>query len=289
MLILRLLFIIALTVLIVSVFNSLLSPIWSVLALMLFMTYAASTAYMWRVDLYNEFYASDPVPAKLESTVAEQLDAIAEGLQIEIPEIYVTHHDFPLLLSLVATTKDRAILISEAMLDTLEDHEKVAVFAHEFAHIAKGHTSRYTLLITFFAALNLPLVARALLSDFLGAENRAWLNKAANWMNTLFMPIFYLWLPVFVSKKDDFEADIEAVKATNDPIALINAINKFEACARKIAKPEGPLARTSSFFFFTAPIGFSDHLAVIPSLDERRWKLLHHAKVEDVQDRSLGW
>ncbi|MGZ4953734.1 MAG: zinc metalloprotease HtpX [Methylobacter sp.] len=130
----------------------------------------------------------------------------------------------------VGTSKNSAIGLSDALLNTLSTREVIAVLAHEISHI-QHHDVRVmtyadvlnritnTLSLTGFLLtfLNLPLY-------FLGLVTISWLALGV----LIVAPTIMSFLQLSLSRMKEFNADRQAVLLTGDPEGLAMALAKLE-------------------------------------------------------------
>ena len=130
-----------------------------------------------------------------------------------------------------AGSKDEPILgITEGLLQQLDRRQLKGVLAHELSHIKNGDMSvmqlansfsRLTKLLSFFGQLALFLSFPVFLMT---GQPVPWLLL----LTLIFAPTFASLLELALSRTREFDADLEAARLTNDPMALASALVSIE-------------------------------------------------------------
>jgi len=145
------------------------------------------------------------------------------------PELYYIPRNTLVAYS-VGKQFDTAIAISNGLLEILNKRELVAVIAHEISHI-KHHdilvmqvtqiihimTSIFSLMAYLTVLLYVPVL-------YLGEEPIPWVLL----LILVFAPNVSVMIQLAISRLREFDADLEAIQLTNDPLALASALQKLE-------------------------------------------------------------
>lgn len=130
----------------------------------------------------------------------------------------------------VGSRADSALAVTDGLLRSLTGREIAGVLAHEVSHIRNNDTwimgladlvSRLTSALSLsgqvLLMINLPLV-------FLTSSGFPWLGI----LLLIFSPALSTLLQLALSRTREFDADIDAIRLTGDPVGLASALEKLE-------------------------------------------------------------
>jgi heat shock protein HtpX len=157
-------------------------------------------------------------------------DTLAEHAQLPVPpELY--YAPTPAMNAFaIGHRRQPAIAVTDGLLRNLSERELAGVLAHEISHIRSNDiwvmtladtVSRVTGGLAFLGQLllfvNLPLL-------LFGVATISW------WaiLLLLFAPTISLLLQLALSRTREFDADIDAVEITGDPLGLASALRKLD-------------------------------------------------------------
>lgn len=145
------------------------------------------------------------------------------------PELYYIPRNFLIAYS-VGKQPDTAIAISNGLLNILNKRELIAVMAHEISHIHHNDilvmqvtqiiyiiTSTFALIAYLTVLLYIPFL-------YISEQPVPWLLM----LILITAPNVSVMIQLAISRLREFDADMEAVKITNDPLALASALKKLE-------------------------------------------------------------
>lgn len=150
------------------------------------------------------------------------------GLQ-QKPELYFIPRNTLIAYS-VGKQPDTAIAISNGLLQILNKRELIAVIAHEISHIVHNDilvmqatqiiriiTSMFALMAYLTIIIYLPVI-------YLGEQPIPWVLLLV----LIIAPNISMMIQLAISRLREFDADMEAIKITDDPLALASALQKLE-------------------------------------------------------------
>jgi len=150
------------------------------------------------------------------------------GLQSK-PDLYYIPRNTLIAYS-VGKQPDTAIAISNGLLQVLNKRELIAVIAHEISHINHNDilvmqvtqiihmmTSMFSLMAYLTVLIYLPVL-------YLGDQPIPWMLL----ITLIVAPNISVMIQLAISRLREFDADMEAVNITNDPLALASALQKLE-------------------------------------------------------------
>lgn len=183
-----------------------------------------------------------PIPIRMRLLGAQPLSgAFAPGVRRIVQELsrraelpttpQLYYMPTPLLnAAAVGTRKNSAIAITDGTLRHLTERELAGVIAHEIGHLGSGDSfvmglsevlSRITRIFSdvgkLLLLINLPFL-------LLGGVPFPWLLVVV----LLFAPTVVGLLQMALSRTREFDADLESVKLTGDPMGFANALAKLE-------------------------------------------------------------
>lgn len=206
---------------------------------------------------------------------------IAHQVAVPVPAIYVAPTETPISLTTGFTARTSRLVVSEGLLDALEESELRAVVAHEVAHV-KNHDA------AVMTSATQPVAAAERVKELLsgptsgikhGVVSRADYTDAVLSVGlTLVFPLWILsrLLSSSFARTREFAADRGAVAITGEPAALASALKTIDSslnerattdfrrtsiAAFAIVEPDevdpagnlGPLARFKRRLFSTHP------------------------------------
>lgn len=146
-----------------------------------------------------------------------------------IPELYFIPTNLPTAYS-VGKQPETAIAISNGLLQILNKRELIAVIAHEMSHIKHSDilviqatqiihiiTRVFSLIAYIIVLLYLPVL-------LINEQPVPWLLLFI----LIAAPNVSMMIQLAISRLREFDADIEAVKLTDDPLSLAFALQKLE-------------------------------------------------------------
>ena len=134
----------------------------------------------------------------------------------------------------VGNSRNAAIALSDGLLRSLGRREMAGVLAHEVAHIARG-VLRVMSLADYVSGLTGMFAIVGQISLLLALP---WLvdgSAVINWTGLLLLavsPYLALAAQMGLSRVREFDADLEAVRLTGDPLGLANALAIIEEGSR---------------------------------------------------------
>lgn len=234
------------------------------------------------------FYYPD-IPTEARNKVSLALEGIRLATGLERLDAQVVSMDGVNTLTLARGWGGGTVLLSSNAVEELDRRELEALLAHEAYHVQahdtwlwmQGMAISAFLPILLSGYLNmvremfegerlswylLDFRLRLIIAIYLGL---AWLFLAVFWI-----PIWFFYYLLILSRNRDFEADAHAVMLTKDPDALINVLKKADIMRTHSPRP-GLLY--VSFMLFHKPLErpgtlssfFSRFLTTHPAIEER--------------------
>ncbi len=136
----------------------------------------------------------------------------------------------------VGSKDNSAIALSDGLIRVLNERELAGVLAHEISHISSNDLrlhaladmmTRVTSMLSFFGQI---LIIFYLPMIFLADAHVPLLFI----LILIFAPVISIFLQLALSRTREFDADLSAVRLTNDPRGLASALQKMENYDRSI-------------------------------------------------------
>ncbi|SDY94361.1 heat shock protein HtpX [Halopenitus persicus] len=193
-----------------------------------------------------------PATADEYPTLQATVRSVSHQVDAPIPDIYVTPIEQPLSLTTGFSPQDACLLVSEGLLDLLDDAELEAVVAHEVAHTKNRDAAVMT-------AVALPIAAAGRVGSLLagptaGVEHGS--VSRADYADALLTVGLVVALPVGIctlllsaslSRAREFAADRGAVAITGKPAALATALRTIETAVGERSATTVPRAEIGAF------------------------------------------
>lgn len=157
-------------------------------------------------------------------------DTLAERAQLPVaPELY--YAPTPVMNAFaVGHRQQPAIAVTHGLLRNLSQQELAGVLAHEISHIRSNDIWVMTLADTVSRVTGgLALIGQLLL--FINLPLLLFGATAISWwaiLLLLFAPTISLLLQLALSRTREFDADMDAVEVTGDPLGLASALRKLD-------------------------------------------------------------
>ena len=146
--------------------------------------------------------------------IFEIIQEMAEKVEIKAPKIYVAETLMPVIFSIGRNPKHASIVITDSLINLLDDDEMESVIAHEMYHIKSGDI----LIGTIAAAITGPLTSiinsTSVFSGFFIA--------------TFVAPPAALIIRMAVPRSREHFADLKSVDVSGKPLKLISALSKIQ-------------------------------------------------------------
>lgn len=200
--------------------------VWAVILGALFLLFGQQVS----PQLVLRMYKARPLAMQDAPALYQVVQELAQRAQLaQLPQLYYVPSEI-LNAFAVGTRTNAAIGVTHGLLRTLNLREITGVLAHEMSHIRNndmramafadiisrvaGFFSSFGKLLVFF---NLPLI-------FMGSSPISW------WAILLMIvaPMLTGLLQLALSRTREFDADLDAVALTQDPVGLASALQKLE-------------------------------------------------------------
>jgi Zn-dependent protease with chaperone function len=176
-------------------------------------------------SIVRNIWRTEPLEPGPQRELLENLAARA-GFRCRDLLVWRTGHLMANAAIVGMTPRTRVVLLSDSLLAMLSNRELGAVFAHEIAHALRHHVIIFMLwALAFFMGAER---AVAWIVDRAGDLSGQWM-PAPVWFGTgLVLGLAVIWYLGFgwLSRRFELEADLKGVELTDDPAALVSALEQ---------------------------------------------------------------
>ncbi|PAF41401.1 zinc metalloprotease HtpX [Helicobacter sp. 11S02596-1] len=222
----------------------------------------------------SEYKHIDPakVLSKTERYIYEILQELIKESQTPFtPKLYVLEAPYMNAFASGWDEKNSLIALTTAIIKNLQRDELKAVMAHELSHIRHGDI-RLTMCVGILSNIML-LVANSAVWIFMGNNHERGANTAKTILLALqfILPIFTLFLQMYLSRSREYMADSGAAYIMEDSRPMIRALQKISGdyATNDYSEIDTNPTRKAAYIFDTTEV-FSTH----PSIQNRIKSLL---------------
>jgi heat shock protein HtpX len=128
------------------------------------------------------------------------------------------------------SVRHTSIVVTNALLDLLDNDELEAVIAHELAHVKNGDTALGSIVAVMAGTLAALATCAFWCSIFtgFGQEDDPAPNLIKFFVTSLVAPVAALIIQLMVSQSREYRADAQSVRMVEKPHTLISAVEKLD-------------------------------------------------------------
>jgi heat shock protein HtpX len=214
---------------------------------------------------------------------APRLYAIMERLcgksGLPVPRLYLLPEAAPNAFATGRNPRHAAVAVTQGILQLLDDEEMEGVLAHELSHVKNRDILISSVAATLAGAVMfIANLAKwtALLGGFGGRREDREGGALGLLVAAIVAPVAAMVIQMAVSRAREYQADASGAEMAGHPYGLARALEKLEACSRRIPMAAAQGAATNHLFIvrpFSA--GFLTNLfSTHPPIPERIRRLL---------------
>ncbi len=245
-----------------------------------------SLAYFFSDALVLKLYKARELQPHEHPEVHAIIDELCGKMEIPTPKVYSIQATMANAFATGRNPARASIAITTGLLELLDIHELRGVLAHELSHIKNRDILIATLAATIATAISY-LANMAYYAGLWGgghASSRKRGNPLALLVVSITMPLAATLVQLAISRSREFIADESAARYSQDPLALVSALQKLQSnLAATPNKGDSRLASTASLFIlnpFKAG-NWSNLLSTHPPLEARI------AKLHQIYDKDM--
>jgi Zn-dependent protease with chaperone function len=176
-------------------------------------------------SILRNTWRTEPLKPGSQRELLENLAARA-GFRCRDLLVWHTGHRMANAAIVGMTPRTRVVLLSDSLLSMLPQRELGAVFAHEIAHALRHHVIIFLLwTLAFFMGAELSV---GWISTWVRSQGESWMPAPAWFGSGLALTLAVGWYLGFgwLSRRFELEADLKGVELTDDPAALVSALEQ---------------------------------------------------------------
>ena len=185
--------------------------------------------YFLSDKLLLRWYHAKEVQDK-NSSLHEIVHRLATKVGIPAPMVFIVESAMPNAFATGRNAEHASIVVTNALLDLLDNDELEAVLAHELAHVKYGDTLIGTIVAVLSGALTALATFAFWCSIFtgFGQEDDPAPNLIKFFVTALVAPVAALIIQLMVSRSREYGADEQSLRILKKPDTLISALEKLE-------------------------------------------------------------
>ncbi len=185
--------------------------------------------YFLSDNLLLRWYHAKEMQAK-NSPLHEIVHRLATKVGIPVPKVFIVESAMPNAFATGRNAEHASIVVTNALLDLLDNDELEAVLAHELAHVKYGDTLIGTIVAVLSGALTALATFAFWCSIFtgFGQEDDPAPNLIKFFVTALVAPVAALIIQLMVSQSREYGADEQSLRTLGKTDTLISALEKLE-------------------------------------------------------------
>lgn len=216
-------------------------------------------------------FQAQPLPEMEAPDLYAMVQRLSDRAGIPRPQIYIIHNESPNAFATGRDPDNAAIAVTEGILNLLTPEELEGVLAHELTHVRNRDT--LTQAVAGTLAGTLTFLGRILTFGALyfpvSNNNRRGGNPLAILFLIILAPISATIIQLAISRTREFAADVGAAEITQNPLALVSALEKLERVAHEIPMNGNPALSPLLFISPLSKQGLESLFRTHPSTESR--------------------
>ncbi|MFQ4135141.1 M48 family metalloprotease [Nodosilinea sp. PGN35] len=182
-------------------------------------------------------FQAQPTPRDQAPELYARLDKLSDRAGIPTPALYLVPSESPNAFATGRDPNHAAIALTKGIVDLLPDDELDAVIAHELTHVRNRDTLTQAVAGTLAGSLTFLgriLTLGALYFPMARAGGRRGNNPIAILFLLVIAPFTAGLIRMAISRTREYAADAGAAEITDNPLALVRALETLEATGQKV-------------------------------------------------------
>lgn len=236
------------------------------------------SAYWYSDTLVLRLYSA--IPLSINHPIYNIVSHLAAKAQIPLPKLYIINTLTPNAFATGRNPQHASIAITSGLLNCLTHEELTGVLAHEMSHIIHHDTLISVIAATLAGAIS-SIANLFMWTAMFSNSNEDRPNPIVSILMTILAPIAAALVQMSISRSREYEADAGAVKLTQQPIWLVNALKKLDLANQQSQFQQAENNPATAHLFIVNPLSSEQLLnlfATHPPISERIARLQQMAK-----------
>ncbi len=206
-------------------------------------------SYFYSDKIALTMYRAQPVTREQLPRAYAAVERLAPKMGIPMPKIYVIPTESPNAFATGRNPNHASVAVTHGILGLLNDEELEGVLAHELGHV----NNRDILISSVAATIAGAITMAARFGFFFGGGNSR--DRRGGGIGALLMlilaPFAAMLIQLAVSRSREYQADATGAHFTGNPYALASALQKLDACSRRVPMQATP---STAHLFIIQPL-----------------------------------
>jgi heat shock protein HtpX len=197
--------------------------------------------YWTSASLVLRMYGARVVTREQAPELYDMVDGLRRRAGLPMPTVAVAPHAQP---NAFATGRDPAhavVCVTQGLLQAVDRDELEGVLAHELGHVKNRDMLLQTFTATLAGAISY-LAQMEMWSLFLGGGRDRDRSPVAALLMLVVAPLAAGLVQMAISRQREYKADAVGAEICGRPLALASALEKLDACSRRIPMQVAPAA-----------------------------------------------
>lgn len=236
----------------------------------LFISLAMNLSSYWFSDkIVLSMYKAKEIKQQDNPKIHSMVSELTQKANLPMPKLYIIDLPVPNAFATGRNKNNSAVVLSNSIINLLEEGELKGVIAHELGHI------KHNDILTSTIAAMLAGIISYLSNIFLFSRDED-ANRGSNILFVILTPIIATLLHLAISRVREYAADEFSAKVTNEPQWLIEALKKIHTVSKNHQLFPSSMNEATAHLFIINPFEsslLSSLFSTHPSLEARIEKL----------------
>ena len=241
--------------------------------------------YFYADKLVLTMYGAQPLDTAKYANIYDMVEELCYNAQLPMPKLWYIPTQMANAFATGRNPKNASVVVTQGILDVLEEHELRGVLAHEISHVKNRDILIGTIAATIATAIGyLANMLQWALIFGVARGNRERSSGLGALMAAIIMPIAATLIQLAISRSREYLADEAGAKHSHDPLALASALEKLQHTAKvQHVEPPTPAHATAASLFIVYPFfskGIINLFSTHPPMEKRIARLRKMAGVK---------
>jgi heat shock protein HtpX len=186
-------------------------------------------------------YGAHRIAREQAPELYDAVDRLRTRAGLPMPTVAIAPHAQPNAFATGRNPEHAVVCVTQGILQALTRDELEGVIAHELAHVKNRDMLLQTFTATLAGAISY-LAQMEMWSVFLGGGRDRDRNPLVGLLMLVVAPLAAGLVQMAISRQREFKADAVGAEICGRPLALASALQKLDACSRRIPLDVAPAA-----------------------------------------------